>query len=120
MRIKITGAFLVLMALFTSCVNEELEIPNHIIAKDTLVEMLVEIQIFEAIKKVKGDRNQLTMDIREAYDYEFEKFDVTEEKFIESMKFYAKNQKTFEEIFNEVIVRIAEREGELTSKKNQK
>ena len=120
MYVKITGTFLLLMALLTSCVNDALEVPNHIIPKDTLVEMLVEIQIFEAIKKVKGDRNQLTMDIREAYDYEFEKFDVTEEKFIESMKFYAENQKTFEEIFNEVILRIAEKDGALTSKKNQK
>ena len=105
--------------VMTSCINEKVSIPDHIIERDTLINILAEIQIIEAIKQVKTDRQSLGYNVQEGYEWEFEKYNVTEERFKESIDFYSIHQDLFEEIYNDVIIRITEIEAEFTSK-NQK
>lgn len=116
MRIKLFILTLCFSFFFASCVTEEVSVPAEIVQQDTLVEMLAEIQIMEAMKRVRSDRKSLDFDITKGYDFVFDKYNVSEGRFKKSMDFYARHQNLFEVIYDRVIIRITEIEAEFTSK----
>ena len=101
---------------FSSCVSDEVSIPDHVIQRDTLIELLAEIQIMEALQQITADRQKLEFDIIEGYEWELEKYNVSKQRFITSMEFYSRHQNLFEDIYSDVIIRITEIEAEFTSK----
>ena len=116
MKTKLFALIFCFSVVFASCVTEEVNVPKEIVQQDTLVEMLAEIQIMEAMKRIRSDRKKLDFDITKGYDFVFDKYEVSEARFKESMEFYAIHQNLFEEIYDKVIIRITEIEAEFTSK----
>jgi hypothetical protein len=93
--------------------NEELLIPRV-----TFVEILADAQIFQAFSEMRRDRNKSGIDLAESYKWLLQEYGVTDEAFRYSLHFYAVDQKTFEEIYDEVITRISEKEAAYHELKN--
>jgi len=120
MRIKLLILLVIFSVALSSCVSDEVNIPDHIIPKDTMVEMLAEIQIMESINEITSNAKKEDFDIKDAYIWELDKYNVSEEKFKESLDFYSSHQNLLEEIYDMVIIRITEIEAAFSSKNQKK
>ena len=104
--------FLLFSALIITSCNQNVEvIPENIIQREEFIDILVDIQIFESMNKVKHERNQDDFKISEAYNWLFEKHGIDQKIFKSSFDYYANDPKRFEEIYDEVIIRLSEREA---------
>ena len=113
MRDRLVIVFLIsILSFFVSCQQTEESLPEGLISKDNFIEMLVDIQLFEAINHVKREKGQVEFNLDQAYEWLFEKYNTSRENFQTSFDYYARDTKGFEEMYDEVIIRISQREAE--------
>ena len=105
---------LLLCILPISCGNED-ELPEGIIEKEKFIEILSDVQIFESMNQYIRNK-ETDFDIDHTYQWMFEHYNVTEEEFKSSLDYYSQDPLVFEVIYDEVIVRISEKQVEFTKK----
>ena len=131
------------IAFLTSCGEKSPKAEGQIIPREKMIDILADLQIFESTHQIlmdkskneevekrraarypeiygsdtanlandKNNPNDLTRD----YKWVFDHYQVTEEAFRESVDFYSNNPEDFEHMYDEVLIRISEKEAEFTS-----
>lgn len=105
--------------LFTSCLTRQ-KVPEHILGKEIMVELLIDVHLSSAIfaQRYRLDlpRKNFSEDL---YLSVCEKHSIDPERFAESVYYYGKNPKFYQEIYDEVLNRLNELE-ETTKNEEEK
>lgn len=99
------------MVFFSAC-NTEVKPPENLIDRDKFIEILADMQILESMDKIRTDRREEGFEIDKAIYWLFHEEGIDQEEFQASFEYYAKDPKVFEEIYDEVIIYLSEREAE--------
>ena len=110
----IFGASMVMM-MASSCSEGANEAPEDIVSRDTLIEILANIHVFESANQIAMDHSKFEFNLYLSYKSVFEKYEVTEGRFRESLNYYSSDPKQLELIYDDVIIRISEIQAELSS-----
>ena len=92
----------VLFVLFIGCAAPEVKTPEHILAQEQMMPILVDIHVIEGARNgsiMLGDTNG----IEDYYAKVYEKHGVTEDQFKSSFAFYSDNPTVFIPIYEEVL-----------------
>ena len=96
---------LALVFLFMSCVDiSEPEYPEHLVPKDTFVQVLCEVYLVEAV-----NNHQISIDEVEEgqvyayYGEVFARYDIDPELFFESLDWYKQHPKSMNGVYNEAL-----------------
>ena len=112
-RHSFAAALVAFFLSFVSCSAGAGEQPDNVIEKNKFVEILADAQIFESTHQfIKGKNPDFRLDYN--YEWIFNKYEVTKEQFNASVEHYSSNPQTYEEIYDEVIIKISEKEADLT------
>lgn len=84
------------------------------IERDKLVDILVDIHMTDAYLAYRGRIGKWPQhdDAESAYVYMLEKYDVTPAQFNNTMKYYGRHIKEYEQIYNKVIERLTKYQTE--------
>lgn len=111
---------LLLMVVLSACQpnTDELHIPKRILSPDMMVDVLVDMQLVEGTliyKRSLGKKYMLYRDYY--YSHIFNKYDITQKKFEDSMSFYKKHLKVLQQIYEKVIKRLEDKQKEIKKEK---
>ena len=94
----------------SACGNKDDSVEG-VIERDKFIEVLTDIQISESMNQfIRNKETEFNLDF--SYQWIYEKYGITEEKFRTSIEYYTGDPKTFEAIYDEVIIRISEKKIE--------
>jgi len=115
------GIFLMLVFL-TACDSGRRD-RNFVVEQEKMVDVMVDVHLTEAIlrnKKISGE--ELDKKTSDYYSRIFHKHDITKKQFDSSLVYYEKNVDQFNEIYEEVIVKLnkKQRKAEQARKKKLK
>lgn len=110
------AVFFLLIVILASCQSiERTPKPDNLIEEDKMVDILVELSLFDAAKRLNSNRvNVRSIEIQ---DFIYEKFNVDSTQLANSNAFYAENLKTYEPIFDSVQKRLERLKVELDTLK---
>ena len=99
---------LCLMALFSSCHNEQ--IPENVIDSATMADFLVEAHLIDSYDYVLVSRGRETTDtvVSAAYDSLFLKYDISLADYDTSIAYYTRHPQMLEDIYSRVASRLRE------------
>ncbi len=109
---------IILVIFLSSCKNKNNEdltfVPDNIIPMEQMVDILTDFQLVEASLNIKRKNSQNYKDyVNFYYDFIFEKYDITPDKFKESLDYYENHLKQFEKVYEEVIAKLNEKQKEV-------
>lgn len=111
---------LLIVICFSSfgCKKKHSAIPSGIIKKETMINIMVDVNLIEATLRVKQSLyNKDSSYVKDYYDLVFKKYNITKEQFNNSLKYYSKHPDKFGEIYDEVINKLSRLQSEENSKK---
>jgi hypothetical protein len=83
-------------------------IPENLIPMDSMVAILVDVQLIEAILKINYAAKSENQTYSEKYyDYLFEKHCITKDQFEKSLEYYQRNSESLGIIYTEVITELS-------------
>lgn len=104
--------FAVFVFLLFSCSNDSLKTPDHVIRRDTLVNMLIDIQIIEAGISMNQIMPDSILPVVKSYYAElFHKYNTSPKRFNQSVAWYTKNAKLFEKMLEEALNRLMQNQS---------
>ena len=106
---------------FSSCSSdfEDTRVPDNLIEKKKMVEVMKEIVKLEShIQSTYPSVSEYNKTMLNSSDFLFKKLGVKEEDFQTSMDYYGMHQKQMKEIYNEVLDQLNSELGELQSAKD--
>jgi len=115
MRVFLIILFAVILSVSCSKKKKEIEIPNDIMPKDSMVMVIKEVHLVEAAIFMQQQRglNQDKRLIIQYYNHLFTTLDVDLNHFKKSLKFYSFNPIEMEKIYGEVIEELSVLESEV-------
>lgn len=106
-----TLIFIAFLIVFSSCNPNEKGFPNGVIEEEQMVEILTEVELTQAFVKLKmAEMDSINQEA--LYQNIFERYNVSQEKFNQSLKHYVTYPEILEDIYSRVIVRLSERQAE--------
>jgi hypothetical protein len=101
-----------LILTLLSCSEKEVSIPDEIISREQMVQILADMHIADASINYKslGDTTRLNSDI--IYRQVFNKYSVTTEQYRESYEFYLGKPGLMNKMIDEVINELSRRQSE--------
>jgi len=101
---KKTISILVILAVFASCKEEVVDKPDHLIAKEEMVNIMYDLSLLEAIKY----QNLNTSEAHkiDPSDYIYQKYKIDSLQFVQNNKYYASNYKDYKDIFDQISKRL--------------
>jgi len=112
--------FIALAFFAFSCSNEEVKTPGHILEKKELVDVQVDLYMVEAahnmnvLKQDSADTEYKTM-----FETVMKKHSISREDYESSLRYYAIDNESLNEIYDSVLVKLTKLENEITYKKEQ-
>jgi len=104
--------FIILVALVMfSCNNGEDLPPEGVLAKDKMIEVMVEIELTQALIKLKSSTLD-TLNERHLYDEVYNAYDISEEEFNNSLEHYCKYPKLLLSMYRKVIENLTKKQSE--------
>ena len=100
--------FLILLCLLLACTEQKENIPQDILLEKEFVVVLKDIHLAEAnfeLQKNKGLENAKN-ELSNLYTSIYKKHNVSEEKFKETLNFYAQNPEKLEGIYADVLEQL--------------
>ncbi len=112
MKIKgILSVLILSVALLTSCSKSAIKIPSDVLAKDSMMFIMMDIHIAESgVKTMNPD--SVAINNKTYYDFIFKKHHVTEEQFRTSLTFYTENPELLQEIYAKMIEEMSKNEAD--------
>ena len=108
--------FIVLLFIF-SCEGSS-DLPQNVIERQEFVEILADVQIFESTDQfVRNKKTDFNLD--HSYDWLFDEHNITIEDFTTSLDYYSRDPKVFEELYDDVITVITEKQIEYKASKTK-
>lgn len=111
-------SLLPILLLFSCAPKEDLsdkEVPVTIIQPDSMVELIVDMQLTEAVlreyRMIGKYEDSLA---KTSFEQVFIKHNTTREEYEESISFYKQNLETYKNIYEEVITRLSQLQSEIS------
>jgi len=107
--------------LSASCGNgNKIKIPEGILCKDTMVEVLTDIHLVKASQQMGIALDTLDTSRRTPFDYVWKKHHITEEEYNNSLSFYTQNPNMLDSIYENVLNNLSKQKAELLAKRHLK
>ncbi len=103
--------FLTLSIVLFSCGNNLDEIPEGIIPKGEMIEVMSEIELTQALIKLKLS-TQDTVNQQQLFQEVYNEFGVSEEQFNNSLTHYCKDPKLLMNMYGKVIENLTKKQSE--------
>lgn len=89
--------------------------PENLIPKDQMVDIVVDLLLYDAILVKKQRKNEKDQDYTKYYLHNsiMEKYNITRESFETSFDYYAHNLKVMDEIYAEAITKLSKMQAEI-------
>lgn len=108
----------VLVFVVVACDKPIIPKPDHLIQKDQMIDMLVDMHLAEATHtKFRYDSIMKNNTSANFYYSVLNKYEVTDSLFEKSFIYYASNPKDFEKMYRKVVSKLSEKEQELSGRK---
>lgn len=99
------------MLILSSCSNKE-ELPKDVLPQEDLVNIIVEVEMAQALLKLKFNTTDTIINQKEIFDDVFNKMNTTKEQFNASLNYYCQTPKELEVVYERVIVKLSEKQAE--------
>lgn len=96
--------------IFSNCGNSLLDKPNNLINDDTMIEILTDLSIMDAMKNQNSVNGTLKFEIN---DYVFKKYQIDSLQFAQSNKYYASDVPKYKRMYKIVNEKLTARKTEL-------
>jgi Domain of unknown function (DUF4296) len=96
--------------MFSSCGNSVLDKPNNLIDDDTMIEILTDLSIMDAMKSQNSVNGTLKFEVN---DYVFKKYQIDSLQFAQSNKYYASDVPKYKRMYKIVNEKLNARKTEL-------
>jgi hypothetical protein len=112
--------FATFVFLVFSCKQKSVETPGHILEKKELVEIQVDLYLVEAahnmnvLKPERADTEYKTL-----FETVMKKHNITKEDYESSLRYYAIDNESLNEIYDSVLVKLTNLENTVTYSKEQ-
>jgi len=104
--------YFALIFVLISCGEEGAAVPSGIIAEDKMIAVITEIELTQALIKLKFSNRDSTINQQELFNEVYTDFEITEEQFNNSLSFYCKEPKLLEGMYIKVINSLSEKQVE--------
>ena len=117
--LKMRNALIILAVIaLTSCYTRHeqalIQPPDHLISKDTIVLILVDIEIAESALRQKQNEGHEIADMQEAYYHAiFTHYKISRGQYDSSMAYYRQDMEMMDELYERVITRLSVMESEI-------
>ena len=113
MKLKIKYiVFFTFILVISSCIKGSLEIPKDIIPRDKMIQVITEIELTQALVKLKVINQDSLINQQELFNQVYNDFNITEEQFNTSLSYYCGDPIKLEEMYVQVIIQLTERQVE--------
>ncbi len=102
-----------LIGINFSC-QQNTELPSNVLSKETIVEIIVEMELIQAAYKIKSPKGKF--DISRTYKSIYLRNGTSEQGFEESLRYFSNKPQEMEEIFNSVISEISRKQAGIEGK----
>lgn len=97
-----------------SCSEKEIQIPAEVISQDSMVMILVDIQLTESLLTHNYNHKDSLKKYKIVYfEALFSKYNVAESEFNKSYRFYQEHIELLEKIHDDIIVELSKRQTEI-------
>ncbi len=104
---------LITLFIFLSCGSKKQNVPNDIIAEDKIVDVIVEIELTQAIIKLKFLNKDSLVNQTQLFNEVYAKHNISQEQFNNSLAFYAQEPKKMDTLYAKVITKLSEKQAEI-------
>jgi hypothetical protein len=106
-------SFLVVMAILIGCKKELVKTPNHLIAKDKMINIMYDLSLLEAIKV----QNPASIDSFKlnSNQYIFKKYKIDSLQFAQNNIYYAADYKGYKKMFEQIKARLDKNKSQVDS-----
>lgn len=113
---KILVYYLLPFIFFASCSGNDIQIPENVLPKEKMVQILTDVQITEAAMLLQSNKGNISKTrIPDYYQFIFKKHQITEKQFRESFTFYIGQVELMDNMYEEVINEISKRQAEVVN-----
>lgn len=112
----ITGILCFLLVFgCTHIIETVVEPPENLIPQEQMVNIVVDLLIYDAILVKKQKKKSKDLDFFKYYLHNsvMEKYQITRESFDDSFNYYAHNLKIMDEIYADAITKLSKMQGEI-------
>jgi hypothetical protein len=101
-----------LILVFFACSNPQApEGETDILDKDKMAEMLTDLQLVESVIRISAAEQETNVDSIDYNTAVFERHNISREQFERSMEYYTQHPDQLEEIYDQVIVKLSEKQA---------
>ncbi|MBI9033638.1 MAG: DUF4296 domain-containing protein [Bacteroidales bacterium] len=113
--IHIIIGMLLVSSFLSSCdSNEKKEMPEYVIPRESLIDLLVEMHMAEAVlDKKQGHKADVTDYSHPYYKAIFDSFHTSPSLFDTNVAYYQQDMDDFLEIYNQVMIKLTKRNDEV-------
>lgn len=118
--IKIQRALIIIILFFSSCSLEqkEISIPDYVISQDSMVHILVDVHIQEAMmNQYSQEGRHMKMNPVKQYQLIFDKYKISKERYDSSYQFYLDNPSLMNKIYENVVIELSKKQAEIEQDK---
>ena len=102
------------LAAITACVEDKQMIPEGVLGKEKMHEVLIDVHLLEAkVEKLKKPEDSILVYAKEEYEKLYYLHHITEQQFQRSFQFYQDNPNLMNEMYQQMIEEMTQREAEL-------
>ena len=100
------------MLLLTSC-QSDIELPQGVLTEDKMIDLMVDMEIAQATLKFDAASEGLKPNYTKAFTEVFESYSINKKEFNVSLNYYCSEPIKIRIIYDQVIVKLSEKQGEL-------
>ena len=104
---------IIISVLIVSCDSKEISVPDDVIPKEKMVQVLADIHIAEATVNYKSVGDTVKPNIENYYSDVFKKHSITQDQYRKSYQFYLDNPSMMNKMYDEVINELSRRQSEV-------
>jgi len=111
--LRFLAIFFIALAL-TGCISEEASIPEEIIDREKMVNILEEVQVIEAVRQrgiILPDNIDSEEEAMKMYLRLFETYDINDSIYKASFEWYEQHPRILAEMYDEVLIRLSEKQA---------
>ena len=102
---------IIAFCFLASCKEEAKVLPEYLIERELMFEVVSEIELTQALIKLKFT-TQDTINSQELYNQVYKEFNISEDQFNKSLAYYCSTPKGFEGIYIDAIELLSEKQVE--------
>jgi hypothetical protein len=109
---------LIFLLALASCQTDPDKIPADILPKEKMTGILMDIHIAEAGIRLETQQDSLAQKATDYYHFIYKKYNVSEEDFRRSFRYYSEHPKQLEQIYQDMINEMSKKESEALNSQN--